>query len=107
MKKLGLPDTRAEGTDQTAPLLPETFPVPKLLAAAGIVGPILFAIGFLAQGFLRTDFRAGYNPLAQTISSLTAGPDGWVQQVNFVVFGLLLIALAVGLHQGMRKARLS
>lgn len=107
MNKLGLQGMRDEGTDRTAPILPEPFPVPKVLAAAGIVGPILFAIGFLAQGVLRTDLRSGYNPMAQTISSLTAGPDGWVQQGNFIVLGVLVIAFAVGLSQGMQKTRRS
>lgn len=74
------------------------------LAAAGIVGPILFTVGFVAQGFLRSDLRNGYNPIAQQISDLTAGPDGWVQQGNFVVFGLLLIVFAVGLQLGIRRA---
>jgi len=74
----------------------------SVLAAAGIVGPILFTVGFVAQGFLRSDLRNGYNPIAQQISDLTAGPDGWVQQVNFVVFGLLLIAFAIGLTLGIR-----
>ncbi len=78
--------------------------VMSVLAAAGIVGPILFTVGFVVQGFLRADLRSGYNPITQQISELTAGPYGWVQQVNFVVFGLLLIAFAVGLHRGVRVA---
>ncbi len=99
---------REGGADSPAPIPPEkTFPVLKMLAAAGIVGPVLFTVGFLAQGVLRTDFRAGYNPMAQTISALTAGPDGWVQQMNFVVLGVLVIAFAVGLYQGMQKTRAS
>ncbi|GHO68074.1 hypothetical protein KSC_069660 [Ktedonobacter sp. SOSP1-52] len=56
------------------------------------------------QGFLRTDLRLGYNPIAQEVSDLTAGPFGWVQQVNFIVFGLLIIAFAVGLSRGVRAA---
>ncbi len=96
------------GTDKPASVPPEkTFPVLNMLAAAGIVGPVLFTVGFLAQGVLRTDFRAGYNPIAQSISTLTAGPYGWVQQVNFVVLGVLVIALAVGLSLGMQKTRAS
>ena len=33
------------------------------------------------------------------------GPNGWVQQVNFLVFGLLTMAHAIGLHRGMGPAR--
>ncbi|WP_201386539.1 DUF998 domain-containing protein [Ktedonobacter sp. SOSP1-85] len=76
----------------------------RVLAAAGICAPILFAIGFVMQGFLRADLRLGYNPIAQEVSDLTAGPFGWVQQVNFIVFGLLIIAFAVGLSRGVRAA---
>ncbi|MDQ2882319.1 MAG: DUF998 domain-containing protein [Actinomycetota bacterium] len=82
-----------------------TVPDPKaklgVLAAAGIVGPILFTVGFLAQDLL----RGGYDPIARQISELEASPTGWVQQVNFVLFGLLLIAFAVGLHRGVRPTR--
>lgn len=83
---------------------PKTFTLQRVLAAAGICAPILFAMGFVMQGFLRPDLRLGYNPIAQEISDLTAGPSGWVQQVNFIVFGLLVIAFGVGLYRGVRKA---
>lgn len=89
------------------PLMAENTGQPRavlsVLAAAGIVSPLLFTVGFVTQGFLRTDFRSGYNPIAQQISDLTAGPFGWVQQVNFVVFGLLLIVFAAGLVREVRK----
>jgi hypothetical membrane protein len=85
-------------------LVLKTFTLQRMLAAAGICAPILFALGFVMQGFLRTDLRLGYNPIAQEVSDLTAGPLGWVQQVNFLVFGLLIIAFGVGLSRGVRKA---
>jgi hypothetical membrane protein len=72
------------------------------LAWAGIVGPILFTVVFLAQEALRRD---EFNPVAEPISALEAGPNGWVQQLNFVVLGLLTMAHAIGLHRGMRPAR--
>jgi len=72
------------------------------LAWAGIIGPVLFTATFVAQEALRTD---EYNPLAETVSALEAGPNGWVQQVNFIVFGLLTIAFAVGLNLGLRRTR--
>src|SRR5712691_8632542 len=110
MKKSVLRGIYDAGTPLADPplLMPENTRQPKavlkVLVAAGIFGPILFTVGFVVQGLLRTDLRSGYNPIAQQISDLTAGPSGWVQQVNFVVFGLLLIAFAVGLQQGVRKA---
>jgi hypothetical membrane protein len=72
------------------------------LAAAGIVGPIVFTLGFLVQEFFR---RGEYSPMAEPVSALEAGPNGWIQQVNFIVFGLLTIAYAVGLHLGVRPTR--
>jgi len=109
MKKAVGRGTQEAGTTLANPpiLIPDNTRRPSailsVLAAAGIVGPLLFTVGFVVQGFLRTDLRFGYNPVAQQISDLTAGPAGWVQQVNFVVFGLLLIAFAIGLLLGIRK----
>ncbi|HEY9351050.1 MAG TPA: DUF998 domain-containing protein [Acidothermales bacterium] len=71
-------------------------------AWAGIVGPILFVVAFLAQELAR---RNEYDPFAETVSALEAGPYGWVQQVNFVVFGVLTIVFAIGLHLGIQRSR--
>jgi hypothetical membrane protein len=67
---------------------------------AGIIGPILFTTGVLAQDF----FCGNYDPVTQQISDLEAGPYGWVQQINFAVFGQLVIVFAVGLHRGVRAS---
>jgi hypothetical membrane protein len=80
----------------------ERRPVAVVLAAAGILGPILFTAVFVTQELLR---RGEYSPMGEPVSALEAGPGGWVQQVNFVVFGLLMIAYAVGLHLGVRPTR--
>lgn len=72
-------------------------------AWAGIIGPILFTAAFLAQ----EAFRVGeYSPVRETVSALEAGPNGWVQQLNFVVLGALTLAFAVGLHRGVRPDKL-
>jgi hypothetical membrane protein len=73
-----------------------------LLAWSGIVGPVLFTGTFVGQEIFRA---SEFNPLVETVSALEAGPNGWVQQVNFVIFGLLTIAFAVGLHVGLRRTR--
>jgi len=73
-----------------------------VLAWAGIIAPVLFTATFMAQEVFRIE---EYSPLAEPVSALEAGPNGWVQQVNFVVFGLLTMAFAVGLHFGLRPAR--
>jgi hypothetical membrane protein len=71
------------------------------LAAAGIAGPVMFAMVALVHSLLRQD----HNLVAHPISALAAGTSGWVQNVNFLLFGLLMIAYAVGLHLGVRPSR--
>jgi hypothetical membrane protein len=71
-------------------------------AWAGVLGPVLFTVTYLAQEAFRRD---EYSPMAEPVSALEAGPNGWVQQANFVVFGLLTLAFAVGLHRGIRPTR--
>jgi hypothetical membrane protein len=71
-------------------------------AAAGVIGPLLFVVGFVVQGL----FRVGeYDPIAETVSALEAGPNGWIQQLNFVVFGVLMMIFGVGLAAGLRTSR--
>jgi hypothetical membrane protein len=79
----------------------EQRPVIAALAAAGIAGPIIFAVVALVQSLLRPDHSLVTHP----VSGLAAGPSGWVQNVNFLLFGLLMIAYAVGLHLGVRQSR--
>jgi hypothetical membrane protein len=69
---------------------------------AGVVGPVLFTATFLAQEAFR---RGEYDPVSEPVSALEAGPNGWIQQANFVVFGLLTILFAVGLHRGLQHTR--
>lgn len=73
----------------------------KWSGAAGIAGPILFTTAFVAEGF----WQPGYSHVADPVSALAAGPYGWVQDVNFVVFGVLTIAFAIGVHRALRPSR--
>ncbi len=72
-----------------------------VMAAAGIAGSIMFAVVALVQSLLRGD----HSLVTMPISALAAGPSGWVQDVNFLVFGSLMIAYAIGLHLGVRPVR--
>jgi hypothetical protein len=85
-----------------APIAPRRKSALPALAWAGIIGPLLFTVVFLAQEALR---RGEYDPLAEPVSALEAGPHGWIQRLNFLVFGLLTMAHAIGLHRGMRPAQ--
>jgi hypothetical protein len=65
-----------------------------LLLWGGVIAGPLFIVIFLVEGYL----RKGYNPLRQPVSTLSIGPRGWVQQANFFVSSILLLACAFGLH---------
>jgi hypothetical membrane protein len=71
-------------------------------AVAGIIGPVLFTFGFVVQGWFR---RGEYDPIAETVSALEAGPQGWIQQLNFLVFGILMMIFSVGLGIGLTPLR--
>ncbi|HEV8579518.1 MAG TPA: DUF998 domain-containing protein [Thermoanaerobaculia bacterium] len=73
------------------------------LATGGIAGPVIFATLALVQSLLRPE----HSLIADPISALAAGPNGWVQNVSFVLFGLLMTVYAVGLHLGVSPARWS
>ena len=68
----------------------------------GIAGPVLFTLAFVGQELFRME---EYSPLAEQVSALEAGPNGWIQQANFFVFGILTMVFAVGLHHGLRPSR--
>ena len=68
-----------------------------------MVGTVGFFVLILVIGATRD----GYSALSDEISQLgAAGVSGaWMQSVNFIVFGLLVVALAWGLHAGMGGSR--
>src|SRR5215831_18726152 len=71
---------RASPAHVTADPLSAT-PVPRTLLVwltIGTAGTVLFPIIYLIEGVT----RPGYNAWRDTISSLSFGPMGWVQQVN-------------------------
>src|SRR5438270_12856077 len=69
--------------------------VTRLLIAGGAIGPLLFIIVLLIEGAT----RPGYSAWHQYGSSLSLGPGGWMQIVNFLVCGLLTLCFAIGLRQ--------
>ena len=72
-----------------------------LLLAAGTAGGLVFTGVYLAEGAT----RAGYRALAQPISALSLGPGGWVQQLNFIVFGVLVCLSAAGWWAALAPGR--
>ena len=77
----------------------------RWLALGGMVGTLLF----LPIAFLIGETRDGYSHLAHRISALsqTGAPDPWAQTINFIVVGVLVIGLAIGLRRKMSEGRAS
>jgi Protein of unknown function (DUF998) len=73
------------------------------LVSCGGVGALLFTITYTVEGLT----RPGYDATQQPISALSLSPSGWVQQVNFVDFGLLLVLSAVGWLRVLTAGRAS
>lgn len=61
---------------------------------AGVAAPVLFTTVYLTEGAT----RLGYDPLRHQVSLLSLGDRGWVQILNFLVTGVLLLVFAVGLR---------
>jgi hypothetical protein len=65
-----------------------------------MIGPTIFVAAFTLEGWL----RPGYEPRRMFVSELALGPRGWIQIVNFVVFGLLFLVFTWGVatefHEG-------
>jgi hypothetical membrane protein len=70
-------------------------PVLLALVSCGGIGALLFTVTYLIEGIT----QPGYDAWRQAISALSLGPGGWVQQVNFIVFGVLLILASVGWYR--------
>src|SRR5437660_1025758 len=71
------------------------------LVSCGAIGAFLFTVTYLLEGIT----RPGYDARTQPISALSLGPGGWVQQVNFIVFGILLVLSAAGWYRLLTPGR--
>jgi hypothetical protein len=78
-----------------------TRPVPTRLLlwlTCGTIGSLLFTTTYLIEGATRPDYNAWQQPM----SALSLGPGGWVQQANFVVFGVITIWTAFAWREFLR-----
>jgi hypothetical membrane protein len=73
----------------------------RLLLACGVVGPLLFISVFLLEGAK----RPGYSAWRHVVSALSLGALGWMQILNFLVCGLLLLGFAAGLRLALRSGK--
>jgi hypothetical protein len=76
-------------------------PLPRTLLlwlTVGVAGAVLFTLIYLIEGVT----RPGYSAWQQPISALSLGPGGWVQQANFVVYGVCTLCLAGAWHKVLK-----
>jgi hypothetical protein len=82
----------------------------RWLALAGMIGPLLFALVVALLDIVQDKFLVlnGFDPLTESPVSVNAlGPYGWIQCINFAIFGLLEIAFAIGLYRSVKGGRLA
>lgn len=76
-------------------------PLNPLLAAGVVAGPF-----FMLVATIQEVTRPGFHPLRCQVSHLAIGNAGWVQALNFLVTGALVLAFAFGLRQALRLHKL-
>ena len=71
----------------------------RALGASGLLAPVVFTILTIVAGAL----LPGYSHAAEQISALgsVGSPVAPIQNLAFILTGLLVIAFAVGLHRGL------
>ena len=70
---------------------------------AGIIAPVIFVSVFAVEGAL----RPGYYPRSDYISALSLGARGFIQVINFIVFGVLFFAFARGVAARFKEEKAS
>jgi hypothetical membrane protein len=73
----------------------------KRLLYTGIVGPLTFIALFLVEGFT----RPGYSQWRNLVSQLATGPLGWMQVLNFLLCGSLVMSCAIAMRFALRGTR--
>jgi hypothetical protein len=72
-------------------------------AVAGMLGAVLFVSVFTVYGWLYSD----YSWTSMFVSELSLGPYGWIQIINFVLTGTLVLVFGRGLAAHFSTGRAS
>jgi hypothetical protein len=78
------------GVDATRPPLDRAAAITRSLLGDGV----LAGVCYLVVGLMQARTHDGDDPTHQHLSLLATGPDGWSQLANFILMGLLVIAVA-------------
>ena len=71
----------------------------QFYALCGIIAPIIFWFMVVIESLLRPGYSQYYN----FVSDLGVGHLSILQNINFIVFGILTIGLSIGLRNGLPK----
>ncbi len=74
----------------------------NLLTEAGVAGPVIFTIVIFAAGVLRPGYSQGGGA---GMSELGVGPNAMLWNAGAILFGLLIILFAFGLHRGINEGK--
>jgi hypothetical membrane protein len=69
----------------------------RFFLICGIIAPVLFLILVIIGSVL----RPGYSQVSNFISDLGVGPYAILQNVNFIIFGILIILFTFGIRAGL------
>lgn len=81
--------------------IPVAAPASRPMARLALVGGAAAGPLFLAAGIVQGLARDGFDFTRNAISQLALGEAGWIQTVNFLLTGALLVAGAVGLRRAL------
>jgi hypothetical membrane protein len=73
----------------------------RLLLIGGVIGPLLFIVVFLIEGATRPDYSAWH----YVVSALSLSEQGWMQIINFIISGGLVLGFAIGLRRILRSGK--
>jgi hypothetical membrane protein len=90
----------AGATSPAASCDPATRITKSLLGYGFVAGPT-----YVLVAGIQAATRDGYDPTRHDVSLLANGHLGWIQIVNFVLVGLMVLAAAVGMRRAMRGDR--
>ncbi len=71
----------------------------KIFALCGIIAPILFTVLVIVESLLRSD----YSQILNDVSDLGLGPYALIQNISFIVFGMLSIGFAMGFGDNLEN----